>query len=1144
MSRHDEAMQRDLDAWRSGAENRPDAAGLLAEAESRVGDDDLSTATWHAFLDTTRDPDFLQALPDDEARRLWADVAIAAVRRTGFTLENLFDQRVAAHPDRIWLRESPLDGGEAWSYTRVRDKARTYAAAFLAAAPAPRVALLTPNSPRGAFCDLACLLHGILITPLSPHTDADTVAWICDTLDINIIVTGGTDQAALAAEVRDRTTDDIVHFSLEDQPPAGCGARALEEDCVALTRAGIDDALATQPRSGLDDVATVMFTSGSTGRPKGVEFSLLNLVSKRFARAAALPAVGRDEVMLCFLPLFHTFGRYLELLGSMFWGGEYVFVGNNSRATLLSLLQQVEPTGLISIPLRWTEIRESCLARREEAGASALREADFRAVTGGRLRWGLSAAGYLDPRVFRFFHRHGVDLCSGFGMTEATGGITMTPPGDYRDDSVGKPLPGVDVRLTEQGEMQISGPYIASYLDQDTRPGDGSWLSTGDLFHRHADGHLQIVDRIKDIYKNARGQTVAPRRVEQRYVEVPGIRRVFLVGDHRVYNVLLIVPDPEDPVLQGDPEGPEARDYFHRIVTAANQDLPPFERVVNFAVLDRDFSADEGELTPKGSYRRKAIEENFQAVIDDLYLSDTVDLVVGDLTLRLPRWFHRDLGVMETDIGAGPDRLVNGVDGRELEVGRAEDGLVRIGDLLYELGTDTVDLGRLSRQPGLWAGNPQLAAFCPVRDGWDTPYGAFTQHVSLPWRDENGEPPAPVDTPPMSDNRLPRIHDLCREALFGGGERALKAVVELGKILDIGDHRTSELIRRRLETLARHPEMKIRCAAYRVLLLDEPSPDFSEVRPKFLNSGLPFLDRETIETVTRDSLEGRRLDSFRRRLHTYRLHLDWPANEVMHSQFEVIFDLLADFVRANPAYYVAVRDEFISWILLKEDPVISALAEKTTLALGTWYESWLEETQPERSAEDWRDRILFQDGLGRKEIDRLNETIVGTTFLQQSIRLITGGESLDIKDVPVGGIWIARTAVRHRQRIYRISINTVTGKHYDLLVVIWDREALSRDNVDLLATIYWLIALSGHPHGTPVLPRFGCFRPAIGALSLAYVSDLNVWERIREYAGERGEAPGVDRPLAWRRLFVLAFATFIRGWRISGGRIVPGRSSW
>jgi long-subunit acyl-CoA synthetase (AMP-forming) len=211
---------------------------------------------------------------------------------------------------------------------------------------------------------------------------------------------------------------------------------------------------------------------------------------------------------------------------------------------LIAELGHVRPTGLISVPVRWTQIRDQCLEALEGApGADAEAEA-FRAIVGERLRWGLSAAGWLDPQVFRFFQRHGVDLCSGFGMTEATGGITMTPPGAYRDGSVGIPLPGIRTRLGAEGELEISGVYVAAPLDADGAPGslprpdpdEERWLATGDLFRESADGDLEIVDRIKDIYKNSRGQTIAPQRVEQKFAGVPGFRRVFLAGDHRDHN--------------------------------------------------------------------------------------------------------------------------------------------------------------------------------------------------------------------------------------------------------------------------------------------------------------------------------------------------------------------------------------------------------------------------------------------------------------------------------------------------------------------------------------------------------------------------------------------------------------------------------
>ena len=186
-------------------------------------------------------------------------------------------------------------------------------------------------------------------------------------------------------------------------------------------------------------------------------FTQQNLVSKRFARAAALPDVGEDEVFLCYLPLFHTFGRYLELLGAIYWRGTYTFAGNPSAETLFRQLPEVRPTGLISIPLRWAQVHQRCLDAVGAASSPARQREVFAEITGGRLRWGLSAAGYLEPRVFRFFHRHGVQLASGFGMTEGTGGLTMTPPGDYLDDSVGVPLPGTRVRFGESGELEISG---------------------------------------------------------------------------------------------------------------------------------------------------------------------------------------------------------------------------------------------------------------------------------------------------------------------------------------------------------------------------------------------------------------------------------------------------------------------------------------------------------------------------------------------------------------------------------------------------------------------------------------------------------------------------------------------------------------
>ncbi len=300
----------------------------------------------------------------------------------------------------------------------------------------------------------------------------------------------------------------------------------------------------------------------------------------------------------------------------------------------------------------------------------------------------------------------------------------MTPPDDYVPGSVGIPLPGVVVKFADLGELQIAGPYIARYLPDEApvgnltvdEPGnDRFWLPTGDLFQETDHGHLEIVDRIKDIYKNNRGQTIAPRKVESLFDGVPGIKRTFLAGDGRSFNTLLIVPDTTDDVLRSLTTEEERREYFNQIVTAANPGLPSFERVVNFTVVDRDFTLEQGELTAKGSFRRKAIEKNFSQAINELYQTNVQVMRVGEFEVSIPRWFVRDLGILDDAITVQGNRLLNREFAAELVIRPGHNGRVQIGDLEYILKGQSIDLGLLTRHPLLWMANPRLMAFCPCK---------------------------------------------------------------------------------------------------------------------------------------------------------------------------------------------------------------------------------------------------------------------------------------------------------------------------------------------------------------------------------------------------------------------------------------------
>jgi long-subunit acyl-CoA synthetase (AMP-forming) len=213
-------------------------------------------------------------------------------------------------------------------------------------------------------------------------------------------------------------------------------------------------------------------------------------------------------------------------------------------------------------------------------------------ITGGSLKWGLSAAGYLDSDIFSFFHDHDINLLSGYGMTEATGGITMTPSDDYQRESVGKALPGIKLRLAEDGELCLKGPYVSKgyFKDDESKVFKEGWFHTEDIFEER-NRHYFIVDRKKDIYKNSRGQTIAPQKIENLFQDFESIKSVFLVGDGREFNTVLIYPDHENSKISLDQEKiNEVRDLFSSMILSVNSFLSPFERIVNYAVINRELS--------------------------------------------------------------------------------------------------------------------------------------------------------------------------------------------------------------------------------------------------------------------------------------------------------------------------------------------------------------------------------------------------------------------------------------------------------------------------------------------------------------------------------------------------------------------------
>ncbi len=433
----------------------------------------------------------------------------------------------------------------------------------------------------------------------------------------------------------------VQHQQLPDRSlKTLCYKKPSEQDKSALSHSIVDHVNAVTVEEGQQivkeleshgdsqDVATILYTSGTTGAPKGIALTHANLVSNA---TAVVNTFGEREsdVRLCILPLSHIFARTCDLYGWIAVGS--LLALSRSRETVIEDCGIVRPTLMNGVPYFYQRV-----CRRLGEMGLLDEPTGLKAVLGGEIRACASGGAALDTETYETFSERGVPLLQGYGLSEASPVIAMSTLDATKPGAVGKPLPGVDVRIAEDGEILARGPNIMhGYWADDEATAeiidDEGWLRTGDLGELDEDGFLKITGRKKEIIVTATGKNVAPTQLENLLCRSPLIDQAMVVGDDEKYLAALIVPDEAalTAMIQEHRiwvwsrksvrRNKRVRSIFAEAVAASLKKLSRHEQVREFVLLDRPFSVERGEMTAKLSLCRPVIYDHYDREIRSLF---------------------------------------------------------------------------------------------------------------------------------------------------------------------------------------------------------------------------------------------------------------------------------------------------------------------------------------------------------------------------------------------------------------------------------------------------------------------------------------------------------------------------------------------
>jgi long-chain acyl-CoA synthetase len=600
----------------------------------------------------------------ETAVREFSIPALAEIPASANTAD-VVSRRAAEQPNAVMLRRKTAGG--TWTDVTAaafKDEVCALAKGFIAAGVTPgmRVALMSHTRYEWTLIDYALWTAGAIVVPIYETSSAEQAEWILSNSATRAVIAENDAFAAMIAAIRDRlpALDHLWH---------------LEDDLPSITAAGAevsDETVAERAKSRTaSDVATLIYTSGTTGRPKGCELTHENLLAvvrnAIFGPLATINSGGASTVL--FLPLAHVFARFIEV---MTLEAGIVLGHCENMADLLPDLASFQPTFLLAVPRVFEKVYNGAEARATGEGrgkifARATRTAvaysealdapggpglglrvshavfdrlvygKLRAALGGKARWAVSGGAALAPRLGHFFRGAGVCVLEGYGLTETSAPLSVNRPERQKIGTVGLPLPGVAVRIADDGEVLVQGKSVfPAYWQDETATKDSftadGWYQTGDIGELDDEGFLTITGRKKEMIVTAGGKNVAPVVLEDRMRMHALISQCMVVGDGRPFVGVLVTIDPEafgpwkerhgkpaDAGVADLRDDPDLNAEIQAAVDDANQAVSRAESIRKFRILDRDFTQEQGHLSAKLGIKRSVLVKEFASDIEALY---------------------------------------------------------------------------------------------------------------------------------------------------------------------------------------------------------------------------------------------------------------------------------------------------------------------------------------------------------------------------------------------------------------------------------------------------------------------------------------------------------------------------------------------